>query len=177
MPPTPQSYLDNIDSLRRDDFQRHFFMSRLHKQDGAVPKIASSEEVQARLMKTLAVECKLRKAFDGKVNALATKVESTASSLPHSIIIAVLRFLGMPEVFLDLFTCALEPKLNVKSSTNNTAEPITPNSGVFVGYGLEVLCSEAVLFILELATRKATGSYMYCLYEQCYFVGTEVYGG
>jgi len=62
--PPPAAPMD-VESLRRDNYEQHFFMSRLPHKDGEVPKIVSSEDVQARLIKTLAVECKLRKAFDG----------------------------------------------------------------------------------------------------------------
>jgi len=171
--PPPGAPLD-VESLRRDDYQRHFFMSRLPRKDGELPEIVSSEDVQARLIKTLAVECKLRKAFDGKVCATTLAFDSIASTVPHQAVIKALRFLGIPEVFLKFFTRALEPKMSIRDSASNSDRLLTPRSGVAVGHGLEMLFSEAVLLFLDLATHKATKSYMYRLYDRCYFVGTAI---
>jgi len=171
--PPPAAPMD-VESLRRDNYKQHFFMSRLPQKDGEVPKIVSSEDVQARLIKTLAVECKLRKAFDGKVCATTLEFDSVASTIPHQTIITALRFLGVPEVFLEFFTRALEPKLGIRGSASESDKLLTPASGVTVAHGLEMLFSEAVLLFLDLATHKATKSYMYRLYDRCYFVGTAV---
>jgi hypothetical protein len=86
----------------------------------------------------------------------------------------VLRFLGVPEVFLSLFNRALKPKLSIKASNHEAARNITPESGVSFGYFMEIFFSEAVLFFLDLAIRKVTGSYMYRVHDDCYFVGTQV---
>ncbi|KAI4682966.1 uncharacterized protein J4E84_006868 [Alternaria hordeiaustralica] len=171
--PPPAAPMD-VESLRRDYYEQHFFMSRLPHKDGEVPKIVSSEDVQARLIKTLAVECKLRKAFDGKVCATTFEFDSIASTVPHQTIITTLRFLGVPEVLLEFFTRALEPKLGIRGSASESDKLLTPASGVAVAHGLEMLFSEAVLTFLDLATHKATNSYMYRLYDRCYFVGTAV---
>lgn len=173
-PPPLLSALLNLDNLREDDYKRCFFMSRLPEEDGEVPRIVSSEEVQARLITTLAVEYKLRKAFDGKAYAMTLEFDSLGFTIPHSTVVTVLEFLGVPEVFLSFFSRALEPTLSIKASANESNTLLIPKSGVPVGYGLEVLFSEAVLFFLDLATRKATESYMYRLYDRCYFVGTEL---
>ncbi|CAN9203983.1 unnamed protein product [Alternaria alternata] len=173
-PPPPPDTLTDVESVRRDDYQKHFFMSRLPKHDGDVPKMTSSKDIQARLIKTLAVECNIRKAFDDKVNALTVKFDSLASTLPHCAIITVLRFLGVPEVFLSLFNRALKPKLSIESSTHEAATTITPERGLSFGYSMEIFFSEAVLFFLDLAIRKATRSYMYRVHDHCYFVGTQV---
>ncbi|KAI4638795.1 hypothetical protein J4E93_009823 [Alternaria ventricosa] len=130
-PPQPPSVAPmGVESLRKDNYEQHFFMSRLPQHDGEVPKIVSSEDVQARLIKTLAVECKLRNAFDGK--------------------------------------------MSIRSSASDPERLLTPGSGVAVDHGLEMLFSEAVLLFLDLATHKATKSYIYRLYDRCYFVGTAI---
>ncbi|CAI9629122.1 hypothetical protein GT037_001558 [Alternaria burnsii] len=173
-PPPPPDMLTDVESLRRDDYQRHLFMSRLPKHDGGVPKMTSSKDIQARLIKILAVKCEIRKAFDGKVNALTVGFESLVSILPHCTIITVLRFLGVPEVFLSLFNRAPKPKLSIEASTHEAARTITPENGIFFGYSMEIFFSEAVLFSLCLAILKRIGSYMYRVHDCCYFVGTQV---
>ncbi|KAI4944046.1 hypothetical protein J4E91_008901 [Alternaria rosae] len=169
----PDAPLD-VHNLRRDGYEQHFFMSRLPKNDGEVPNVASSEDVQARLIKTLAVECKLRKAFDDKMYATTLDFDSVATTVPHQTIITALRFLGVSEVFLEFFTRALGPKLGIRGSASESDRLLTPDSGVAVGHGLEMLFSEAVLLFLDLATHKATKSYMYRLFDCCYFVGTAI---
>jgi hypothetical protein len=172
--PPPPKALPNVNNTRKEDYEEHFFMSRLPRRDGDEPKMVSRQEVQARLIKTLAVECKLRKAFDGKAHTSTMEFESVASTLPHDTVIAVLRFLGVPDLFIGFFTRALSPTLNIKASADEPNNNPTPKSGVLIGHGLEMLFSEAVSFFLEAAIRKATESYMYRLYDHCYFVGTEI---
>ncbi|KAF1940312.1 hypothetical protein EJ02DRAFT_435700 [Clathrospora elynae] len=172
-PPPPPTFSFRYTSLkddRRQNYKLDFFMSRLPTHEGCAPK----EEVQAKLIKTLAVEAKLREACDGRVHTLAVKFESLALSLPHNTILAVLKFLGVPEAFLDFFTRFLETKLNIGLPVRGVPERILKRArGVSVGHRLEMFFSEAVLFFLELAVYKEAGVHLYRLYDQCYSIGTQ----
>jgi hypothetical protein len=159
---------------RKEDYKREFLMSRLPTQewDGKL-RVSKPEDTQAELIKTLASEAKLREAFDGNVHARTTQFKSLASSLPHRTIIAVLRFLGVSEVFLDFFTRFLKTKVKVGLTVEGTPTKIMERQcGVPDKHGLEAFFTEAVMFFLELTVHRMTGSYLYRLHDCCYFVGT-----
>jgi hypothetical protein len=167
-PPPVRSRVWELNRERRTNYLRNFFMSRLPTFEGSTPEVVSLEEVQGKLIKTLAVECTLRGAFDGKIHVSAKKFDCLSSSVPHKTLVTVLKFLGVPEDFMGLFTRFLETGVRVGSGG-----VLDPACGVFVGHGMELFFSEAVLFFLELAVHKKTGSYLYRLRDRCYFVGTE----
>ncbi|KAF1845188.1 uncharacterized protein K460DRAFT_366074 [Cucurbitaria berberidis CBS 394.84] len=172
-PPPPPPDFNCLKYERNTAYTKTFFMSRLPAQEGCTPKVTRPEDVQANLIETLAVETKLRKAFDGKAHALAVEFDSLASSLPHKTILTVLKFLGVPETFLEYFTCFLEARLNIGPAVRGTPDRILQRTcGVPIGHGMEMLFSEAVLFFLELSVHQKTGSYLYRLNDRCYFVGT-----
>ncbi|KAJ4371307.1 hypothetical protein N0V83_004524 [Neocucurbitaria cava] len=171
-PPPPPPPADSLAEERRQNYYRTFLMSRIPLLDGCTPKVTCPQEVQAKLIKTLAVEAKVREAIDGKAHAFAPRFD--ASSLPHKTILTVLKFLGVPQTFLDFFTRFLEARLNIGPAVRGTPDRILQRAcGVPIGHGLEMLFSEAILFFLELSVFQKTESYMYRLYDKCYFVGTE----
>jgi hypothetical protein len=82
-PPPFHPDLGELDSERKRNYLRDFFMWRLPTHDGCTPKVSPLEDVQAKLIKTLAVELTLREAFDGEIHASVRKFDSLASSMPH----------------------------------------------------------------------------------------------
>jgi hypothetical protein len=119
-------------------------MSRLPIEDGCTPKVTAAEEVQADLIKTLAAELKLRKAFDGVVHTGAAKFESLASSLSHKVVLTILKFLGVSETSLGFFQGFLATKLNV--TARGAPNCVLPRAhGVPEGHALELLFTEAVM--------------------------------
>ncbi|CAO2655667.1 Nn.00g044700.m01.CDS01 [Neocucurbitaria sp. VM-36] len=171
-PPPPMPGNDSLDHERSRDYMNMFFMSRLPTQEGCTPKVTCPQEVQARLIKTLAVETRLREAIDGKAHAFGARFDT--SSIPHKTILTVLKYLGVPEAFLDFFTRFLEAKLNIGPAVRGTPDRILQRAcGVPLGHGLEMLFSEAVFFFLDLSIRQKTESFMYRLHDRCYFVGTH----
>jgi hypothetical protein len=172
----PSPYLipavSNLAETRKSSYIRDFFMSRLPIQEGCTPKVAPPEYVQANMIKRLAVETKLREAFDGRSYASSVYFRSLASSLPHKTILTVLKFLGVPETFLEFFGHFLSAKLNIGPAVRGGPERILPRArGVQGGHALEMFFTEAVMFFLEIVVQKKTGSYLYRLKDSCYFVG------
>jgi hypothetical protein len=163
----PQPMFGELDSERKKNYMHDFFMWRLPKHYGRTPKVLPLEDVQANLLKILAVELTLQTAFGGDTHVSARKFDSLASSIPHKTIIAVLKFLGVPKACLHFFTLVLETKVNLGSD-----KAFKCTRGVSARHGMEMLFSEAVLFFLELAVHQKTGSFLYRLYDRCYLVGT-----
>jgi hypothetical protein len=171
-PPPPPPHYDTMATTRYNQYTREYFMSRLPVQNGCTPKITPSEEVQANLIKTLAVESRLREAFDGQAYTGYAQFKSLAASLPHQTILTVLKFLGMPQALLEFFERFLSAKVNIGSAVRGAPDRILSRAqGVPEGHALEVFFSEAIMFFLERAVHQTTGSYLYRLKESCYFVG------
>jgi hypothetical protein len=168
-PPPPR---DNMGTTRHNQYTREYFMSRLPIQDGCTPKTTPSEEVQANLIKTLVIERKLREAFDGQAWIGSAHFKALASSLPHQTTLTVLKFLGVPDAFIEFFKRFLSVKVNIGSAVHGAPGRILARArGVPEGHALEVFFTESIMFFLELAVHQKTGSYIYRLKDSCYFVG------
>jgi hypothetical protein len=175
-PPPPSSYIDTIDTIgdeRHKVYMRDFFMSRLPFMEGCIPKRKRTETVQANLIKTLAAEFKLCEVFEGKVYTYVIEFEDRALEvLPHSIVLTVLKFLGVPDVFIDFFKRFLQEKLNI-----GPGRVVTRAAGIPEHHeAMHSFFTEAIFFFLELAVFKRTGVYLYRIHETCYFVGTAEQG-
>jgi hypothetical protein len=173
-PPPPFLGLHNIAGLRNDRYINDFLMSRLPTEEGSKPKVTSPEQVQAKLIKSLVVERKLLEAFNGNANTGTVQFKSLASTLPHQTILTVLKFLGVPEVFLDFFERFLSAKLNIGPAVRGAPDRVLPRAcGVPTGHALEMFFTEAVMFFLEQDVHQKTSSYLYRLKDTCYFVGND----
>ncbi|KAJ4381577.1 hypothetical protein N0V86_002941 [Didymella sp. IMI 355093] len=177
-PPPPMPiygvHSGTLDEERHRVYKQDFFMNRLPTRCGCRPKILSAEEVQANLIKTLAADIKLRTAFDGQVTCSVVDFHSLASALPHKTVLTVLKFLGVPEVFVDFFARYLAADLNIGPSVRGTRDRVLSRAcGVPDRHGMELLFTEAVMFFVELAVVKKIGVPLYRVGSMCYFIGTE----
>ncbi|KAF9700065.1 hypothetical protein EKO04_001665 [Ascochyta lentis] len=177
IPPPPLStptIYDTLDGFRRTLYMRDFFMSRLPAQDGCRPKVVPIKDVQSNLIKTLATEIKLRMTFDGQYGCAVFDFHSLASALPHQTVLVILKFLGVPDAFVDFFARVLAANLNLGPLVRGTPDRVlTRACGVPDRHGLELLFTEAVMFFAELAVSKKTNMHLYRLGAKCYFVGTR----
>ncbi len=174
LPPPPPPGFNSLDGERCREYTQDFFMSRLPTHEGCTPKVSRPEDLQAKLIKTLGVEAKLRRFFDGQAHGLTLGFDSLAATLPHQTILTVLKFLGVPDAFLDFFKRFLQAKLNIGPATQDSPDRVLPRArGVPIGHGFELFFSEAILFFLDLVVHQKTQSYLYRLHDKCYFVGTK----
>lgn len=173
-PPPPPPGWGSVAHARLDNYTGAFFMSRLPTEIGSTPNIRPAEEVQASLIKTLAVERRLRNRLDGQAHAGSAHFKSLASSLPHQAILTVLKFLGFGQSSLDVFGGFLSAKLNIGPVGRDAPDRVLPRArGVPDGHALELVFVETVMFFLELAVHKKTKSLLYRLKDSCYFVGND----
>lgn len=170
----PPDNLTTLDVERRTTYNREIFLSRLPTLDGCRHTITPVEEVQAKMIKTLAAELKIRAALDGQVSCSVIEFRSIASSLPHQVILTTLKLMGVHEVVVDFFSRFLGANLSIGSNAHISSERVlTRTCGVPERHTMELLLTEAVMAFAELAVKKKTGAYLYRLGSRCYFVGTE----
>lgn len=192
-PPPPPNWRDTdrvipisstrLDDERQLDFLRDFFLSRLPERPGGlygrkrwnentVPTIQNANETQAMLIRQLATEMQIRQALDGEVAIIKSDFESFATSLPHSTILSVLKFIGVPEDWLVFFKKFLECPLNMGPVIRGTADQVRIRKrGVPVGHGFEKLFGEAVLFFMDLAVHQEAGMLLYRLRDEAWLCG------
>jgi hypothetical protein len=174
-PPPPASF-GGVNEERYRNYFNDFFLSRLPKRYGSVPEVTPASETQAALIKHVATEARLCEAFnvdDGsKVSGFTANFNSFASSLPHKTILTMLKFIGVPTAWLDVFTRFLEAPLNMGPVVRGTSDQVlTRTCGVPVAHGMEVFLGEVVLFFFDFVVHQKTGGYLYRLRDKCYFVG------
>jgi hypothetical protein len=121
------------------------------------------------LIKTLATEVKLCEAFEEKAYTYVVEFhEFCFKTLPQSIILAVLKYLGVPDVNIDFFTRFLTENLDI-----GPGRLVTRAAGVPEHHGaMQLFFTEVIFFFLELAVYKSTGMCLYRIHNTCYFVGT-----
>lgn len=164
-----------VDSIKREDYTKKFLLSRLPTHDdGCTPSIVCPKDIQSDLLLTMAIDTKLRKALDGDASILSAEFDSLSSSLPHKTIIAVLKFFGVPQLFLNFFTRFLLVRLNLGPGPEGTPDRIVKRAhGASASHMMEVFLSEAVLVALDLAVHQKTNSYLYRLHDKMHFVGSQ----
>jgi hypothetical protein len=94
MPPPPRpmySAHSTVDGARHRSYSSDFFLSGLPSEEGCTPRSRPWEETQAKMIKTLAVEAKLGKAFGKHIEVSAMSFNKLVSALPHKTILVVLR--------------------------------------------------------------------------------------
>lgn len=152
----------------------HFFLSRLPRRWGSEFKITHPNETQAMLIKHLVAETKVREAFDGEVHGATTKFDSFVESLPHQAILTVLKFIGVPDLWLEFFTRFLKAPLHMGPVVHGASDQIHNRThGVPVAHGMERLFSELSLFFLDISVHQKTDGYLYRLHDECYFIGNN----
>lgn len=192
-PPPPPNWRNNdrvipISHMRLDDerqtkFLQEFFLSQLPERptrlygkqrwnENVAPTIKNPKETQALLIRQLTTEMQIRQALDGEVAIVKADVESFATSLPHSTILSVLKFLGVPEDWLVFFKKFLEAPLNMGPVIRGTADQVRIRKrGVPVGHGFEKFFGEAVLFFMDLAVHQDAGMLLYRLRDEAWLCG------
>lgn len=163
-----------VNNERNTNYVKHFFLNGLPTDDGEVPELVDPTQTQSLLIKHLAAEIKLQQALNQDVGVVHVSFENLASTLPHSTLLAMLKFMGMPSNFLDIFTRLFEAPLNMGPIMPGTADQVkTCKRGVQLGHGLQSLFSEVVFFFLELAVHEKTGLYLYHVGARGYLVGDQ----
>ncbi|KIY70981.1 hypothetical protein CYLTODRAFT_346790 [Cylindrobasidium torrendii FP15055 ss-10] len=120
---------------------------------------------QQVLLRLVSTEAHLLKALHGQCTIMRADLEWFGPSLPHSSILAVLEFFGMPTKWLTFMRKWLNAKLRFDDGGVKTRQ-----CGVPIAHALSVLCGEAVLFGMDYAVnQKAGGTYIYRIYDDFWF--------
>ncbi|KDR78086.1 hypothetical protein GALMADRAFT_245079 [Galerina marginata CBS 339.88] len=166
----------SINADRNATRRANFFLSQLHEMASKPTRYddlvdapettdkdaTSPAEIKRKLLHIMTTECYLNKALRGSHATICSDLEWFGPSLPHTSILTVLEFLGMPNTWLDFFKAFLSTPLCFAGD----AEPRTRKRGTPISYALSVVCGEAILFIMDFAVnQRANGLYLYRMHD------------
>jgi hypothetical protein len=134
----------------------------------------SPKVIRQQLLRQLATELLLLRALDGAAAIVQSDFQWFGTALPHSTIVAVLRFVGVPEGWITFFTKFLEAPLNMGpvSDDPSAAHPVRIRKrGVPMAHALEKFFGELVLFFLDLTVNKEGGTLLYRFHDDLWICG------
>lgn len=155
MPQLPNKFLDDVDGYNDDG-------ETTSDSDKKSPK-----DVKQLLLRTLASETLLRRAFEGEAAVVQSDFQWFATGIAHSTVFAVMRFVGFPEAWIEFFRKVLEPPLNMLDGS-----PVrTRKRGLPMAHVIENLLGELVLYFMDLAVAQNDGMILYRFHDDLYLAG------
>lgn len=166
-----------IDAKRRADHVRLFFMNQLPDsfEEGGAPYDAEDEEakpgettsmgIKQALLHILTTECLFNTTLHHEFTVVRSDFKWFGPSLPHSSIIAVLRYFGVPEVWLTFFQKFLSAPLKFVAD-GPSGTPQTRKRGIPMSHSLGDCFGEVLLFCMDYAVnQRADGLFLYRIHD------------
>ncbi|EER23699.1 hypothetical protein CPC735_050690 [Coccidioides posadasii C735 delta SOWgp] len=127
----------------------------------------SPKEVKQLLLRTLATEVLMGRAFDGEVAVVQSDFLWFATSVSHNTIFAVLRFVGFEEEWINFFKNFLEPPLDML-----TGDPIRiRRRGLPMAHIFEKVFGELILFFMDVAVSQQANILLYRFHDDLWLCG------
>ena len=140
---------------------------------------AASHQIKQKLLRHLATELHLRRWLESEASIVQSDLQWYATGLPHSTLRAVMRFIGMSDIWIAFFTKFLESPLNMgpsispDSSSRSAANQVRIRKrGVPIAHALEVFFGELVLFFMDLAVNQNTDMLLYRQHDDLWLCGS-----
>ena len=185
----------SVRKVRRDEYREKYFMTQLPSTFEDAPRdysVADAEElspsassrhdrggahtplaIKQSLLHLATTELLLNTKLYGQFTILQSDFKWFGPSLPHATILAVLKFLGFEDKWLELFRRFLETPL-VFAQDGRDAEVHTRASGIPMSHVLSSALGEAVLFCLDFAVNRQTkGGVLYRFHDDLWLWGQE----
>ncbi|KAL9110704.1 MAG: hypothetical protein Q9187_008013, partial [Circinaria calcarea] len=177
----------DVESERRRTYREDFFMSHLPtsimddtngydadpddvEEGGSQQK--TSHQIKQQLLRQLATEIHIGRSLDGEVAVIQSDLEWYATGLPHSTLSAVMRFIGVPEVWTAFFTKFLEAPLNMGPALENSTPGVRIRKrGIPIAHALEVFFGELVLFFMDLAVNQEASMLLFRQHDDLWLCG------
>lgn len=176
----------NLNDYRRDTYKNQYFMTQLPSSvHESVPydedNIANSSEGKLKnalykkhsLLHILIAESIIHRTLHGEFTAIRSDFKFFGPSLPHTTILTVLGYFGVPEYWLNFFKGFLQAPIKFTQDGPNAAVQIRQR-GVPMSHSLSDCFGEVVLFCMDYAVNQSTeGAVLYRLHDDFWFWGHE----
>ncbi|RPA82678.1 hypothetical protein BJ508DRAFT_82921 [Ascobolus immersus RN42] len=166
----------NILQKRRSDSAK-FFLSQMadsyekpvdpYDEDYEDKKKSSTDAgfIKHSLLHLLSTELLINKAMHNKFTVLRSDFKWFGPSLPHTSIMAVLRYFGVPESWIGFFKAFLNTPIRFSS---DGPDGLVRNRvrGVPISHTLSTFFGEMLLFVMDFAVnQKANGTFLYRIHD------------
>ena len=141
------------------------------EDDNALADVKTPIKIRQQLLHQLASELLIHRALHGEVAVVQSDIQWFYTSLSHSTIFTVLRYLGMPEPWMSFFKTYLETPLKMIHE-GQESEVRSRKRGVPIAHAISNFMAEAVLFVLDFAVnQEAQGTLLYRLTDDMWIWG------
>jgi hypothetical protein len=120
-------------------------------------------------LRQLATHVLIRQSLCGEVAVVQSDLQWYATGLPHSTLWAVLRFWGIPEDFINLFTKYAEAPLRMDETPGENVR--TRMRGIPITDAFETLFGEVVLFCMDVAVNRLSAMTLVRFHDDLYLYG------
>ncbi|KAF7597583.1 hypothetical protein BBP40_000061 [Aspergillus hancockii] len=176
-----------VNDHRRETYKSDYFMTQLPSSvktsgqgydddnnsidDADKPKNAL--ETKHALLHLLITESLVHTRIHGQFTAIRSDFKYFGPSLPHTTMLTVLAYFGVPQNWIGFFKRFLESPLKfVQDGAGAAAQ--TRKCGIPMSHTLSDCFGEAVLFCMDYAVNQNTdGAYLYRLHDDFWFWGQE----
>ncbi|KAJ5833800.1 reverse transcriptase [Penicillium riverlandense] len=173
--------LQTVNELRKQTYEKEYFMSQLptstgegaRKYDDDGPQTKNALQTKHSLLHLLITESVIHKTQRGEFTAVRSDFQWFGPSMPHSTILTVMDYFGVPEMWLNFFGTFLEAPLRFVQDGPDAPVQIR-RRGLPMSHTLSDCFGESVLFCMDYAVNQATnGAFLYRLHDDFWFWGTE----
>ncbi|KAK2801455.1 hypothetical protein FQN51_005349 [Onygenales sp. PD_10] len=170
----------SVDATRRRMYESDYFMSQLRMSESAArpaydegDRAGSPLALKHSLLHLLITEARLNTTLYGEMTVLRSDFKWFGPSLPHSTLLAVMKFFDMPEIWLSFLVRFLEAPLKFVHDGPNAPIRVR-RRGVPMSHAISDLLGESLLFCMDFAVnQKADGAFLYRLHDDFWFWGQE----
>ena len=176
------AYTQSIRNERRETYRNHYFMSQLprtfkdtkdeYSEDSPNDDVKSPMVIKQSLLHLISTELLLSARLNRSITVFQSDFKWFGPSLPHATIISVLHFFDVPEMWLKFFEKFLKAPVKFVQD-GPEAQTRIRQCGVPISHRLSDALGEAVLFCLDFAINKSTGSNLYRLHDDIWFWGSS----
>ncbi|KAJ5080885.1 reverse transcriptase [Penicillium angulare] len=142
-------------------------------EDGERADDPANKNVKQRLLRTIVTETLLRHRLNGKAAVVQSDLQWFSTSIPHSTIYTILRFVGFSEDWIEFLRKYIETPLNMDKAFEGHEETgvRTRRRGIPIAHASEKVIGEMTLFFMDLAVNRKTGMLLYRLHDDIWLSG------
>ena len=176
------AHTPSIRNERRETYRDDYFMSQLprtfkdtkdeYSEDSSKDDVKSPIAIKQSLLHLISTELLLNARLNRSITVFQSDFKWFGPSLPHATIISVLHFFDVPEMWLKFFEKFLRAPVKFVQD-GPEAQTKVRQCGVPISHRISDALGEAVLFCLDFAINKSTGSNLYRLHDDIWFWGSS----
>ncbi|KNG83288.1 hypothetical protein ANOM_008786 [Aspergillus nomiae NRRL 13137] len=182
--------VSSVNDARRDTYRTDYFMTQLPSSltaggrgydddndndtdDTEEDNRKNALETKHSLLHLLITESIVQNRIHGQFTAIRSDFKHFGPSMPHTTMLTVLAYFGVPQNWLDFFKRFLECPLKFTEDGPEAAVQ-TRRRGIPTSHTLSDCFGEAVLFCMDYAVNQSTnGAYLYRMHDDFWFWGQK----